>query len=340
MMRAALVVLLFALVPHAHAQDALGFGRALDLSLSPQYPAPGETVRLSIRTFALDLNRSLVVWYANGREIARGVGLAETSVPAGDAGDETLIRVVAEDEDGIVASAEAAIRPVDVDLLWEADSYVPPLYEGRAFPGSQSSLRLQALVRFRAANGALVPESDIIYTWYKNDAVATSGRGKSSVTLPGPALFGADIIRVVAVSADKRFSGEAVARIPSLDPFPVLYENHPLFGILFHRALAHSANTLDVEQQLTAVPYFASVSRLNDPSLRYEWRVGGAAIEPDAEEPQTLSIASNGYTGPVGIELSLTSLADIAMRATGAWELVFGGTTSVFNGVNPFGGSQ
>lgn len=333
----ALAIVVVGFASSAHAQT--NFGRTLDLTLSPEYPAPGETVRLSIQTYALDLNRSEIVWFANEREIARGDGLTETTILAGAAGTETTVNVTAEDEEGLIASATAAIRPAEVDLLWEADSYVHPFYEGRVLPGTASTIRAQALARFQTANG-LVPESNIVYTWYRNNAQVTSGRGKSSASLPGPALFGTDTIRVVAVSADGKYSGAASARIFSVDPFPVLYENHPLFGVLFHRALEGSANTLETEQKMTAVPYFAGVSSLADPSLIYEWRVGNTNITPDAKEPQTLTLAANGYQGPVNIELALMSASDIAMRAVGAWELIFGRGDTVFTGINPFGGTE
>lgn len=340
MIRALAFFALFAIAPLAHAQDVIGLERSLDLTLSPEYPAPGDIVSLSIQTFALDLNRSEIIWYANDKEIARGAGLVETTVPAGAGGTETVIRVVAEDEEGLLGSASATIRPSEVDLLWEASSYAPPFYKGRILPGSDSPVRFQALARFRTASGTLLPESSIVYTWYRNDAIAVSGRGKSAVTLPGPGLFGTDTIRVSATSADGSFNGAASTRVASTDPFAVLYENHPLFGILYHRSLESGANTLETEQKVTAVPYFSNILSPMDPALLYEWDVNGERIQPNPQEPQTLTIAAGGYQGPVDIELSVSSLRDFAMHATGKWQLMFGANGALFSGFNPFGASE
>lgn len=342
MRRVLLSACIFALgaftLAHAQISNAV-FERELNLTLSPEYPAPGETVRLSIQTYALDLNRSNVVWYANDKEIARGAGLTEASVVAGESGFETRILVIAEDDEGITAGASAVIRPAEIDLLWEAESYAPPFYEGRVLPGTNSPIHAQAVARFKTPNGQTIADSDIVYTWYRNDAVAGAGRGKSSVTLPGPALFGSDTIRVAAVSVDETVSSEASTRISSVDPFITLYENHPLFGVLYHRSLEPGATTMETEQKVTAVPYFAGIRSPRDSQLAYEWSVNETRIEPDPREPQTLTITANGYRGPAAISLSLTSASDIFLRAVGEWRLVFGSESSIFSGLNPFDGN-
>ncbi|MFZ2886967.1 MAG: hypothetical protein WA021_04075 [Minisyncoccia bacterium] len=333
---ALLVCIALGLSPFAYAQS--DFGRELILTISPTYPAPGQTVRLSIKTYALDLDRSTVTWFVNEKEVARGVGLMETTIVAGQYGAESRIDVVAVDEEEVSARATAVIRPTEVDLLWEAASYAPPFYTGRVLPGASSPIRAQAIARFTSADGKPVADKDIVYTWYRNDAVTVSGRGKSSVVVPGPTLFGADIFRVVAVSADKTLSGEASTRIPSVDPFTMLYENHPLFGILYHRSIEPGATTLETEQKVTAVPYFAGIVSPSDPRLMYEWSVNGTRIEPNPQEPQTLTVTANDYRGPATINLSLMSSSDALLRALGEWQLVFGSSdTSFLTDLNPFG---
>lgn len=330
----------FSATSFAYAQsERTGLERDLDLSLSPARPTPGQTVQLSIKTFAIDLLRSNVVWYANDREIARGPDVTEASVVAGPLGSETRIFVTAEDEEGTVAIAEAVIRPTEIDLLWEADSYVPPFYAGRVMPGTNSPIRLQALTRFKTTDGKTLADSDIIYTWYRNTTIAAEGRGKSTVILPGPQLFDMETLRVVAVSADRTLSGEASVTLSGRDPPIMLYENHPLFGILYHRSLEPGATTMEIEQKVSAVPYFARINSPSDAGLAYEWSVNGSRIEPNPREPQTLTIAAGGYSGPVDIGLELTSMSDVLMRSTGAWQLIFGEQSSFFGGLNPFGGN-
>jgi len=336
MMRILVALVLFA-APFAHAQL---FARELTLSMSPEYPAPGETVRLSIQTHALDLPRSQVIWYVNKREVGRGFGLSEITAQLGAAGSATEIRVVAEDIEGLIATSETVIRPTEVDLLWEATSYVPPFYEGRPLPGGSTPIRAQAVARLRASGGALIPERDIVYTWYRNNTIVSSGRGKSSALLPGPLLFGADSIRVTVESADRTLKGAAQTRIVAVEPFLSFHEDHPLFGVLYHRSLEGSVNTLETELDVTAVPYFADITSPSDQALIYEWKMNDYTITADPVDPQTLALAANGYRGAVNVTLALTSARDIAMRAVGSWTLVFGAADTGFFGQNPFGGSE
>ncbi|MEK7509603.1 MAG: hypothetical protein AAB605_02720 [Patescibacteria group bacterium] len=330
-------LLSLAYAPAARAQFSLtGLERPLTLSMTPEYPMSGDTVRLTVQSYGLDLNRSEVVWYENEKEIARGTGVTTASVTAGALGSRTTVEVVAEDEAGLIGSAQATIRPTEVDLLWESDSYVPPFYEGRALPGTSAIIRAQALARFKQTNGTLLPDTSIIYTWYKGNTRMSSGRGRSSFSFPGPTLFGTDDIRVVAESTDGTLRGEARTRIQSVDPSLELYENHPLFGVLFHRALVSGARTTETEEEVVAFAYFAHVESPRDQSLTYVWRVNDQNVTPDPKAPHTLLITTNNYTGPATIELSLTSLTDIFLRATGSWQLTFiQGNATIF-GTDPF----
>jgi len=318
-------LLVVVMAPTVYAQTLFidGVSRPLTIALDPQYPEPGETVRLSIESSGIDLRRSIVVWYANGREIARGDDLTEATVIAGTVGQSTQIEVAATDQQGITASAQATIIPAEAELLWETDSFIPPLYNGRALPGSGTTIRFQALARFGVFP---TPEKDLIFTWYRNDALvqSASGRGKSSAVFPGPLLFGTDTIRVRVERVVGEGITEASATYTSQDPQPLLYENHPLFGVLYHRALQGEAQTIESELKITAVPLFANTRDVSN--LSYEWKLNGTSIVPSPTEPQTLTIDAGTYTGPVRVDLAITSFDDIYLHAVGAWNILFGHT--------------
>ena len=115
---ASAVLFFLAYAPFASAQLSLtGLERPLSLTMTPEYPVPGENVHLTVQSYGLDLNRSIVVWYENGKEIARGIGVTTATIIAGKLGSRTTIEVVAEDDAGLVGSAQATIRPTEVDLL-------------------------------------------------------------------------------------------------------------------------------------------------------------------------------------------------------------------------------
>lgn len=339
MLRRVLFVLMVAAIPFSCTALSLTYERPLTLTVIPEHPAPGESVHLTIQSYSIDLNRSDITWSVNDKIIAQGAGIKDITVRAGALGTRTSIVVIATENDENVGQAAAIIAPTEVILLWDSDSYVPPFYKGRSLAGTSATLHAYALARLSTASGVPIPERDIIYTWSRGGTVlnSLSGRGKSSISLQGPALYGSDTLGVQAESSDRSVQGVASARIPATDTALELYENHPLFGILFHRAFAGDVNTNENEEKVTAVPYFAHVVSPSDSSLTYEWHVNDSPIAPNSDEPQTLTITAQNYTGPARISLSLTNANDILMRATNLSRLIFGGASNVFGSGNLFG---
>lgn len=327
--RVGILVVCATLVPlFAHAQLSLFFTRQVTLTLTPENPAPGQTVQLSLASYAIDLDRSTITWKANGVMFAQGLGLKETTIVAGNMGSVTDITVEATADTGDNGSAEARLSPSELQLLWTSDGYAPPFFKGRKLAGTDATIYASAISSF-SRSGTAVPEVDVIYTWYRNGSVvaSASGRGKSRVTLQGPAR-GTDVIRVVAETADRSQRAEASVPVTAYDPRLVLYENHPLFGVLYHRAIVGDVNTVERELKVTAVPYFAHTEAPQ--TLTYEWVVNGFDIEPNTETPETLTLTADDYTGPAEIELAAMNPADFLMRSAGSWRIIFGGTSGIF----------
>ncbi|OGG57738.1 hypothetical protein A2853_04295 [Candidatus Kaiserbacteria bacterium RIFCSPHIGHO2_01_FULL_55_17] len=322
----------------AYAQ--LGFAENLTLSVTPQYAAPGETVRVSAESLLLDLEAGNLTWYVNGVQRASGPGLLQIDVTAGSNGSETQVRVVFMQEGIEVASSEVFIRPTELDLIWESDSYTPPFFHGRALPSAGTNLHMEVRPRFKRADGSFVSPRDIIFTWRRNGYViaSASGRGKSQATISSPPLFGTDVISVEARTLDGLLSGETSVRIPSTEPILALYENHPIFGILYHRALGAQSTLPEVETSFAAVPYFAEASAPNDVGLIWEWHVDGNAITNDPAQPNEITINAEGSTGLARIELELLHATNLFLSASGSWGITLlpgAGTPG-----NPFGATQ
>lgn len=328
--RIAVVALLAApiAVPAQMSQISTYDTRALTLALTPENPGPGQTVTLSVQSYVMDLDRSLITWKANGKTFAEGEGLTQASIATGAIGTVTELVVEAIDDEGILGRAEARLAPSEIELLWTADSYAPPFFKGRRLAGTQATLTMYAATRF--TNGTTpIPESNIIYTWYRDSSMIAnvSGRGKSRVTLQGPAR-GTETISVVAETVDRSRRAEAQTAITAHDSKLVLYENHSLFGVLYHRAVVGDVNTIERELKITAVPYFA---RTPIPSaLSYDWNVNGMRIASDPNAPETLVINAKEYTGPAEIALEVMSPVDILMRSVGTWRIIFSGSGGAF----------
>ena len=236
------------------------------------------------------------------------------------------------------AETEAIINPTELDLLVDSDSYVPPFYRGAARPSAGTNLRLQALPRFKRGN-AFVPASELTYTWRRNGEVlgSISGRGRAAVTLPVEHLFGTDVISVEARSSDGKLSHISSVSISAAEPILALYENHPLYGVLYNRALSNSASVSGSEATFAAIPFFAQARSIYDPALQFEWRVNSTDIPANLKNPGELTINAENSSGVAFIELAVTHATNFFLDAKGVWNVTFsspwGGTSDQFRNV-------
>lgn len=317
----------------------IDFGVDFSITLAPAHPAPGSIVRIEAQSALLDLELGEIIWYVNGKEKTRGYGMKTIQLAAPSLGSETLVRASFIEEGLERAAAESVIRPVEIDLLWESDSYAPAWYQGRALPSAGTNLRVEAVPRFLKKNGSFVGNADIVFTWKKNGYVVqnASGRGRYKAILESPALFGTDTIHVEARSADGLFVGEAGAEIASREPILSLYENHPLFGVLYHHALTAENPFADQEISFAAIPYFANAESAQDQSLTYEWNVDGNTIANDPTHPNQITINAEGSSGIAKIGLALSHTTNFYLQVANEWRVMLGERIGI---QNPFGSTQ
>ena len=332
-----------AYLPHlVSAQTGAQFARFdtdLRLEMSPLHPRPGELVRINAHSTLIDLSLTALEWTENGKKIGGGISIADIEIKAGILGTETTVTVIVL-EKGIERARESMrINPTELDLLWESDSYVPPFFRGRAIPSAGTNLYLQAIPRFKRTNGSFIPVSDIAFTWRRNGYILqkVSGRGAAKAALGSPSFLGADTISVEARSSDNLFEAVESVRIPSVEPRLVLYENHPLFGVMYHDAFLPQNYRGEVEMSLLAVPYFAEAEMDSDNRLIYEWKVNGNAIANNPERPNSITINASGSSGLALVELALSHATNLFLNSFGSWSVTL---SSERLGNDPFTNTQ
>jgi hypothetical protein len=334
----ALAILLAALPAYADF-GLLGANADLIISLEPAHPGPGDVVRLTVHSGSMDVTQDQVVWRVNGAVVRQAPGTSALEIPAGGLGAETVVEADALAPDGTVASAQTSVIPTEIDLLFSADSYVPPFYKGRALPSAGTNLHLEARARFIRPDQSAIPASDIMYTWRRNNRImgSVSGQGKFSIVIPAPMMFGTDVISVEAASTDGTFSGVATTRIPSAEPALILYTNHPLFGIMFNQALRTSSAIPGSETTFAAIPYFVEAQNLNDPALSYLWTVNGRRVPTSETDREEITINAGKSSGVAQISLALTHATNFLTDVLGLWNVTFsssGGAADQFHSPN------
>lgn len=307
----------------AAAQELFPIINTLSIETEPRYPRPHETAILRAVGNDIELSRGVISWIANGEHIASGIGLKETSLKLDALGTAVTVEVIVVAPDGSRSAASAVIRPTEVDLVWSAGTYTPEFFDGRALPSAGSTMRAEAIARFRRANGSLFSTDDLEYTWYRNNRVlgSISGRGKNIVHIEAPALFGTDVISVTVASLDGAWSGSAAERVASREPILLLYLVHPLFGILTNAALPAYATAGDREATFAAVPYYADTSR-KESNWAFRWTVNDNVIAASDDENR-LIIRTENETGVARVNLLFSHIENWLQSAQGTWNITF-----------------
>lgn len=338
----ALLLGVSAIATPAHAQFLSSFDTDLVLEVSPLNPLPGDSTRVSARSLLLDLSTLEVEWYVNGTKVNRGVGLSHVDTTAGPLGSEVVITAAVFEDGYERIRQDVYIRPTELDVLWDSDSYTPPLYRGRALPTAGTTLYFEAVPRFMRRDRSLMPLNDIVFTWRKDGYVVAeaSGRGKSKATFESSGLSGISTIAVDARSVDGSLANSASVRIPSTEPMLVLYEDHPLFGVMYHAATPERSFHSEVELTFAAVPYFAAVPRADDPRLQYEWRVNGTPITNNPERPSAITVDARGSSGLARLELALSHATNFFMSSFGSWTMTLLSSQGPAGTTDPFSRTQ
>lgn len=151
-----------------------------------------------------------------------------------------------------LAEIYVASANLEIDLIIEANTYVPYFYQGRREPANGSSLRATALM----LSSNTTPAS---YRWQVGSQNFTSSVPYINFVMP---QIGGDLlVSVIAVDSSGRRLGSATQSIRPATPMVLFYENNELRGlsqVAISESLALIGNTVSVR----AEPYFFGVRSL------------------------------------------------------------------------------
>lgn len=339
-MRWILAVLIFIVcAPLAHAQefDIPNAQSAAVITMEPAYPSPKATVRLMLKSPLYDVENAYISWRIDGAPYADGDGLSSITIALGDTGESVDISATMT-SGGNEVLAFTTITPARVDLLWESNGYTPAFYKGRALASAGSKITLVALPTF-IQNGVTLAAKDLVYTWRRNDVVlgSLSGRGKSSIVTDAPLLFGVDTLSAEVRTVDGTIVAQSQVQVASEESPIRMYQDHPLFGVFFHKSLGATTFIPETEMSFIAVPFFAPVSNENDARLVYEWRVNRGVVEPSVRTPSRITINAEGSDGRALIQLALSHVTNFFFGADKSWQVTFSQAGASGGGdTNPF----
>ena len=273
-------------------------GQALRVTVLPRYPKAFEKVSVSVEDFSRDINGLNISWSQGGRVVAKGIGMKSFGFTAGALGSVGDVTVTI---DG--STHTIPIRPAEVDLLWQASSYTPPFYKGKALHTNQDAITVVAEPFFVTRQGVRVNPTTLVYKWKQNGIIAeeSSGYGRKIFTVRPSALSKPIDVEVEVTSTTGEYAAIGRTVITETTPKLLVYEDSPLYGIRSEHALNGKGFLFGDKSEATfvAIPLFFSAIRPSDPNLEYTWSQNSVRTNQESSEVVFRAPAEGGGTATV-----------------------------------------
>lgn len=189
-----------------------------------------------------------------------------------------------------------------VDIVVEANTYVPEFYEGRSEPTAGSQIRLTAISKNSGAkhvwrvNGQTLPESG------------------QTILITAPTTASEILVEVRVVDSLNNPLSTKTEYIPLSKPRITFYEDNPLRGIS-KIALADGATIVGNEMTLRGEPYFLAVDSLSS-GAHGNWTTGKLSNIP-FDDWRAITIFRSDTTNTADIILNIRNMQNLADTVIG-----------------------
>ncbi len=303
----------------AHAQTVGVNELDINLELDPQNPGPNQSVTASLVSYVVNLNNYQISWFVNRSLIQTNVGLTDFTFTTADAGSSTQIeaQIIVE---GQTISKIIQITPTTVDLLWEANTYVPPFYRGKKLATRQSDITVTAIPQFK--NPTVDSIRTAVYYWDRNfePQPTSSGYAKQSFTLQNSPI---QPIENIDVTVKNRTETEVAAKNEEItfgDPSIVFYEK--LDSRRQERKGSFTGFRINANRfNLVAIPYYFAFDRLAD--VRFNWQADEQSLTVNNEDPSEILFELPDKGRQTSISLSIESVPKLLQTASRNLQLIY-----------------
>ena len=292
----------------------------VEIQITPQSPNPGDSVLVTTQN-APTTGEVSYEWRVDGLLYDQGVGRNKINLTVGNVGDNMSVSLSVFLNGDLYAQKERFIRPAEVDLIWEGDTYTPPFYFGLPLPNRESNITFLAVPNI-VEGGVRVGSNNLNYSWYINNSRTPikRGNGLSSIKIKVPSL-GEPFTMTIAVNTnDNLIEVKKTISITPTDPKVLIYEVTPLLGIRFDKAITNNFNLTNEEVSLIGVPLFSS-PLIN---IEFTWTIDGKKIisTGKTEREITLRKESSGQ-GRFNVNASFQNINTLFERASKNFLLTF-----------------
>lgn len=320
-----LLSLFTAAVPATSFGQTNTIGSALEMTMVPENPEPGQSVKITLKSFSFDIDRATITWFINGQEKITGVGIKEYSTVAGKNGEKTTVKASILPLDKSRTEIEAFFIASSVDLIYESLSYTPPFYKGRAMNPNQGAVVVVAMPNLVNNAGQKISTENIVYSWKKDGKVqaSVSGIGKNTFTFSGTVPIRDTTIGITVSTIDNTIFSTKEITISNYPPQIIFYENSPVYGIMMNKAVKNTVKMLTDEFSVLATPYFFSSGYATTPDLDYVWSLNNKTVGNQEIKNAFTVRQEKAGAGTANIDLKINNNVRIFQFTTNGYTINF-----------------
>ncbi len=281
------------------------------IQVFPENVRAGEEFSVGLVSSSVDLDRANITWYINEQIGLSGVGKVGFRSNAGPVGTKLNIRAEIEAPNGQIIRRTTIIQAQEIDFLWRSHSYTPPFYLGRSLAPSAGFVSITAMPNMTDTDGSSLDPRELIYTWSQNGIVLgeASGYGKQTIILENGQIQERLLKLQLSVSSrDGVIATQDTIEIPLSEPKILFYENHPLKGVSYERAVENVVLN-ENETVVRIEPYFFSFDDVLDERIEYKWKLNGRdLLRGGAERENEIIFRREGESGSARASVEIRNL--------------------------------
>lgn len=303
----------------AYAQTVGVTALDINMEFDPENPRPNQQVTASLVSYTINLNNQDISWFVNRQLIKREAGLTSFTFNSGAAGSTTTVeaQIIA---DGQTISKVATLQPSAVDILWEANTYVPPFYKGKKLPTRQADITLTAMPQFQNPTTDTIRTA--VYYWNRNfqPQATSSGYAKQSYTFENNPINPTETVEVTVKNRSETEIATQTQDITFEDPFVVFYEKKDS-RIFDHKGSLAGFQVTEGNFNLLAIPYFFAFDKLTD--LQFNWKAGDQFLAANAGKPNEIAFDLPEKGKRATISLDIASTPKLLQKISKNLELIY-----------------
>lgn len=301
-----------------------GLEEQIDIKIVPENPKPEQETSIEVNMFGADINRSLIVWKVNGVEKQKGIGQKKFLFTNGQSGSVTKVDVAIFPKSGVPIQKSFSFSPIDVDILWQARTYTPPFYKGKALYSPESEVDIVSIPN-AFSGGVKIDPSEMVYRWkfnyeLENDA---SGYNKNVFYFKGPIILRENLIQSsVSAGKDPKIQGSNSVKLNHVSPQVLMYEDSPTLGVLFNKAVSGEFNLTKDEIKFSAFPLFFSTQNKNL-KVGYTWAMDANPVDVPKYQNTIIFRKTSATKGTASIRLLIDNASHILQRSILSFVLTY-----------------